>query len=86
VLIVRDRPLEAAGRSTGREFHEVHQRSSCVGIDPAIVQKPHDAFKAFMDDARVKAAMEKHLMPPRYADPKGYLEIVQQSRPSKQKA
>jgi len=48
------------------------------GMDPAIVQKIHDAFKASLDDARVKAAMEKHLMPPRYADPKGYLEIVKQ--------
>ncbi|MDX2159671.1 MAG: tripartite tricarboxylate transporter substrate binding protein [Hyphomicrobiaceae bacterium] len=48
------------------------------GMDPAVVRKIHDAFKASLDDTRVKAAMAKHLMPPRYADPKGYLEIVKQ--------
>jgi tripartite-type tricarboxylate transporter receptor subunit TctC len=48
------------------------------GMDPAVVQKIHDAFKKSLDDAKVKDAMDKHLMPPRYADPKGYLEIAKQ--------
>jgi tripartite-type tricarboxylate transporter receptor subunit TctC len=48
------------------------------GMDPAVVQKIHDAFKKSLDDEKVKAAMAKHLMPPRYADGKGYLEIVKQ--------
>jgi tripartite-type tricarboxylate transporter receptor subunit TctC len=48
------------------------------GMDPAVVQRIHDAFKKSLDDPRVQAAMDKHLMPPRYADPKGYMEIVRQ--------
>lgn len=48
------------------------------GMDPAVVQKIHDAFKKSLDDPRVLEIMDKHLMPPRYADPKGYLEIVKQ--------
>jgi tripartite-type tricarboxylate transporter receptor subunit TctC len=48
------------------------------GMDPAVVQRIHDAFKKSLDDPRVQAAMDKHLMPPRYADPKGYLDIVRQ--------
>jgi tripartite-type tricarboxylate transporter receptor subunit TctC len=48
------------------------------GMDPAVVQKIHDAFKKSLDDAKVLEIMDKHLMPPRYADPKGYLEIVKQ--------
>lgn len=46
------------------------------GMDPAVVSRLHDAFKPALDDEKVKAIMDKHLMPPRYADPKGYLEIV----------
>ena len=48
------------------------------GMDPAIVQKIHDAFKKSLDDSKVQAIMDTHLMPPRYADPQGYLEIVKQ--------
>jgi tripartite-type tricarboxylate transporter receptor subunit TctC len=48
------------------------------GMDSAVVQKLHDAFKTSLDDAKVKEIMDKYLMPPRYADPKGYLEIVKQ--------
>jgi tripartite-type tricarboxylate transporter receptor subunit TctC len=48
------------------------------GMDPAVVQKIHDAFKKSLDNERVKDIMDKHLMPARYADPKGYLEIVKQ--------
>jgi tripartite-type tricarboxylate transporter receptor subunit TctC len=48
------------------------------GMDPAVVQKIHDAFKKSLDDARVKEVMDKHLMPPRYADQKGYLDIIKE--------
>lgn len=48
------------------------------GMDPAVVKKIHDAFKKSLDDEKVKATMEKYLMPPRYADGKGYLEIVKE--------
>jgi tripartite-type tricarboxylate transporter receptor subunit TctC len=48
------------------------------GMDAAVVQKIHDAFKKSLDDAKVKQIMDMHLMPARYADPKGYLEIAKQ--------
>jgi tripartite-type tricarboxylate transporter receptor subunit TctC len=48
------------------------------GMDPEVVQKIHDAFKKSLDDEKVRSIMDQHLMPPRYADPKGYLEIVKQ--------
>lgn len=48
------------------------------GMDPAVVQKIHDAFKKALDDPKVLAIMDRHLMPPRYADPKGYVEIVKE--------
>ena len=47
-------------------------------MDPAAVQKIHDAFKASLDDPKVRSVMDHHLMPPRYADGKGYLEIVKE--------
>jgi tripartite-type tricarboxylate transporter receptor subunit TctC len=46
------------------------------GMDPEVVKKLHDAFKKSLEDKAVLAIMDKHLMPPRYADAKGYLEIV----------
>lgn len=46
------------------------------GMDPAVVQKLHDAFKKSLDDPKVQELMARNLMPPRYADAKGYLEIV----------
>jgi tripartite-type tricarboxylate transporter receptor subunit TctC len=49
------------------------------GMDPAVVKKLHDAFKKTLDDPRVQSIMEKHLMPPRYADQQGYLEIVKKT-------
>jgi tripartite-type tricarboxylate transporter receptor subunit TctC len=48
------------------------------GMDPAVVQKIHDAFKKALDDPKVLAVMEQYLMPVNYADPKGYLELVKQ--------
>jgi tripartite-type tricarboxylate transporter receptor subunit TctC len=48
------------------------------GMDPAIVKRLHDAFKPALDDEKVKAIMDKHLMPPRYADGEGYLKIVKE--------
>jgi tripartite-type tricarboxylate transporter receptor subunit TctC len=48
------------------------------GMEPAVVQKIHDAFKASLEDAKVKQIMDQYLMPERYADAKGYLEIVEQ--------
>jgi tripartite-type tricarboxylate transporter receptor subunit TctC len=48
------------------------------GMDPAVVQKIHDVFKKTLDDPAVLAVMDKHLMGPNYADPKGYAEIVRQ--------
>jgi tripartite-type tricarboxylate transporter receptor subunit TctC len=48
------------------------------GMDPAVAQKIHDAFKKTLDDPAVLAVMDKHLMGPNYADPKGYAEIVRQ--------
>jgi tripartite-type tricarboxylate transporter receptor subunit TctC len=42
------------------------------------VQKLHDAFKKSLDDPKVLAAMEHHLMMPRYADGKGYAQIVRE--------
>jgi tripartite-type tricarboxylate transporter receptor subunit TctC len=48
------------------------------GMDPAVVQKLHDAFKKSLDDPKVQEVMEQHLMMPRYADQKGYEEIVRQ--------
>ncbi len=46
------------------------------GMDPAVVKTLHDAFKASLDDPKVKEVMARYLMPPRYADGAGYLEIV----------
>lgn len=46
------------------------------GMDPVAVKKLHDAFKVSLDDPKVQAVMEKQLMPPRYADAEGYLQIV----------
>ena len=48
------------------------------GMDPAVVQKIHDAFKKALDDPKVLDVMEKYLMPVNYADAKGYLELVKQ--------
>lgn len=48
------------------------------GMDPAVVQTLHDVFKKSLDDPKVQAIMASHLMPPRYADGKGYLEIVKE--------
>lgn len=48
------------------------------GMDPAIVQKLHDVFKKALGDPKVVQIMDQYLMSPRYADPKGYLEIVKQ--------
>jgi hypothetical protein len=42
------------------------------------VQKIHDAFKKSLDDPKVLAVMDRYQMPQRYADPKGYIEIVNQ--------
>ncbi len=46
------------------------------GMDPAVVQKIHDAFKKSLDDPKVLAIMDKHLMAPNYADARGYLELA----------
>jgi tripartite-type tricarboxylate transporter receptor subunit TctC len=48
------------------------------GMDPAAVKTIHDAFKKALDDQKVQSVMDKYLMPPRYADQKGYLDIVKQ--------
>ena len=47
------------------------------GMDPAVVKKLHDAFKASLDDPKVQVIMDQYLMPPMYADGPGYREIVE---------
>lgn len=46
------------------------------GMDPAVVKKLHDAFKASLDDPKVQSIMDQYLMPPMYADGPGYKAIV----------
>ncbi|MEZ5850170.1 MAG: tripartite tricarboxylate transporter substrate binding protein [Hyphomicrobiaceae bacterium] len=46
------------------------------GMDPAVVQKLHDAFKKSLADPKVKAVMDKHLMAENYAGPKDYEALV----------
>ena len=46
------------------------------GMEPAVVKKLHDAFKASLDDPKVLEIMDQYLMPPMYADGAGYLDIA----------
>lgn len=49
------------------------------GMDPAVMQKLHDAFRKALDDPAVKTVMDKYFVVPNYADQKGYLEIIKQT-------
>ena len=46
------------------------------GMDPAIMQKLHDAFKAAMDDPSIVEAMRKYDMFPRYMNAADYRKFV----------
>jgi len=46
------------------------------GMDPAIVQTLHDAFKAALEEQAVKDAMRKYDMPPRYMNTADYNKFV----------
>jgi len=46
------------------------------GMDPAVVQTIHDAFKKALDDPKVQSVMDRYLMQANYADPKGYAEMI----------
>lgn len=47
-------------------------------MDPAIVAKLHDAFKAAIEDPAVIGTMAKYDMVPRYMDTAGYRKAVEQ--------
>jgi tripartite-type tricarboxylate transporter receptor subunit TctC len=46
------------------------------GMDPAVVQKLHDAFKKAIEDKAVIEAMARYDMVPRYLDTAGYRKLV----------
>ncbi len=46
------------------------------GIDPAIVTKLHDAFKAAMDDPKAQELQKRFDFPTRYMDPAAYTTFV----------
>ena len=46
------------------------------GMDPAVVQKLHDAFKKAIEDKAVIETMAKYDMVPRYLDTAGYRKFV----------
>jgi tripartite-type tricarboxylate transporter receptor subunit TctC len=46
------------------------------GMDPAVVQKLHDAFKKAIEDKAVIDAMARYDMVPRYLDTAGYRKLV----------
>jgi tripartite-type tricarboxylate transporter receptor subunit TctC len=46
------------------------------GMDPEIVKKLHDAFKAALDDEKLKALSEKFIYPIRYMDTANYNTFV----------
>jgi tripartite-type tricarboxylate transporter receptor subunit TctC len=46
------------------------------GMDPAVVQKLHDAFKAALDDAATVDLMNRYDMPPRYMSTSDYTKFV----------
>jgi tripartite-type tricarboxylate transporter receptor subunit TctC len=46
------------------------------GMDPAVVQKLHDAFKKAIEDKTVIEAMARYDMVPRYLDTAGYRKLV----------
>jgi tripartite-type tricarboxylate transporter receptor subunit TctC len=46
------------------------------GMDPAVVQKLHDAFKKAIEDKAVIEAMSRYDMVPRYLDTAGYRKLV----------
>ena len=46
------------------------------GMDPAVVQKLHDAFKKAIEDKAVIEAMARYDMVPRYLDAAGYRKLV----------
>jgi tripartite-type tricarboxylate transporter receptor subunit TctC len=48
------------------------------GVDPAVVQKLHDAFKKAIEDKSVVEAMAKYDMVPRYLDTAGYRKSVEE--------
>jgi tripartite-type tricarboxylate transporter receptor subunit TctC len=48
------------------------------GMDPAVVQKLHDAFKKAIEDKSVIEAMARYDMVPRYLDTAGYRKSVEE--------
>ena len=46
------------------------------GMDPAVVQKLHDAFKKAIEDKAVIDAIGRYDMVPRYLDTAGYRKLV----------
>jgi tripartite-type tricarboxylate transporter receptor subunit TctC len=48
------------------------------GMDPAVVQKLHDAFKKSIEDPAVVATLAKYDMVPRYIDTAGYRKFVEE--------
>jgi tripartite-type tricarboxylate transporter receptor subunit TctC len=48
------------------------------GMDPAVVQKLHDAFKKSIEDPAVVATLAKYEMVPRYIDTAGYRKFVEE--------
>ena len=48
------------------------------GMDPAVVQKLHDAFKAALDDPKVAELMAKYDYPKRYMNTADYAKFAKQ--------
>ena len=48
------------------------------GMDPAVVQKLHDAFKKSIEDPAVVATLAKYEMVPRYIDTAAYRKFVEE--------
>ena len=46
------------------------------GMDPAVVQKLHDAFKKAIEDPAVIEALARYDMVPSYLDTAGYRKLV----------
>jgi tripartite-type tricarboxylate transporter receptor subunit TctC len=46
------------------------------GMDPAVVKKLHDAFKAAIEDKAVVELLARYDMPVRYMDSAGYTKYV----------
>jgi hypothetical protein len=53
-----------------------------AGIDPAVVQVLHDAFREALDDAEVREMLERFDMPATYMDSEEYTRFARRSRES----